>query len=237
MPDPKDNHYFSQHPTSAQRMRKLFESVRAHSMSLQTSSGVFSPDAIDKGTRVLIENMIIPDSQENMNLLEIGAGYGPLTIWLHKEYNLRHHSISGNPPLPQIYASEVNDRAVWLLNRNLLANNCKDVIVLKGDFRDQIDELKAHGITFKAIFTNPPLKTGHEVMLELFQGAMDLLSPDGYIQYVHLKKLGAPGFLQKLQDLKPEWYFYILKKKGGFQVILISPIEREFEKEDYGGYF
>ncbi|WP_371806532.1 methyltransferase [Candidatus Lokiarchaeum ossiferum] len=237
MPDPKDNHYFSQHPTSAQRMRKLFESVRSHSMSLQTSSGVFSPDAIDKGTRVLIENMIIPDPQENMKLLEIGAGYGPLTIWLHKEYNLRHHSISGNPPLPHIYASEVNDRAVWLLNRNLLANNCKDVTVLKGDFRDHIDELKTQGITFEAIFTNPPLKTGHEVMLELFQGAMDLLSPTGYIQYVHLKKLGAPGFLQKLQDLQPDWYFYILKKKAGFQVILISPIEREFDEEDYGGYF
>lgn len=237
MPDPKDSHYFARHPTSPQRVRKLFESVSTHSMSLQTSSGVFSPDQIDKGTRVLIENLIIPEPQENMNLLEIGAGYGPLSIWLNKEYNLRHHSISGNPPMPQIYASEVNERAVWLLKRNLLANNCKNVEILKGDFRDHVLELQAQGITFQAIFTNPPLKTGHEVMLELFKGAMELLSPTGYIQYVHLKKLGAPGFLQKLQDLQPDWYFYIVKKKAGFHVILLSPIEREFEEEDYGGYF
>ena len=61
MPESHDSHYFSKSPPSSQKIRKLFESVRSHSMSLQTSSGVFSPDEIDKGTRILIENLLVPE--------------------------------------------------------------------------------------------------------------------------------------------------------------------------------
>ncbi len=236
---PLDNdHYFSRQPNTPHKIRKIFESIRSHSLTLQTSSGIFSPDGIDKGTRILIENLTFPDPEENMNILEIGAGYGPVVIWLNKEYNLLHHSNSSQPPIPTIYASEINERAIWLLNRNIIANNSHNIKMLKGDFREHIKELKEKNIKFKAIFTNPPLKIGHEILLEIFSAAFDLLSPEGYMQYIHLKKLGAPGFLNKLQQLKPDWNFYLIKKKAGYHLFTISKNEMEFEDDDsYGGYF
>ncbi len=237
-PEPSNTHYFTSSPTTPQKLRKLFESVRSQTLSLQTSSGVFSPDSLDKGTRILIEGLMIPPASSEMNLLEIGAGYGPLVIWLAKEYALQHQ-IDSNSPLPNIYASEINERAVWLLKRNLVANNCKEINILKGDFRTHLQELEKQQIRFQAIYTNPPLKLGHDLMLELFEGAMQLLTPTGYIQYVHKKKLGAPGFLKKLQTLRPDWFFKIVKKKAGYHVIVLSPVDFEVEdtSQGYGGYF
>ncbi|MHA1584607.1 MAG: methyltransferase, partial [Promethearchaeota archaeon] len=144
-----------------------------------------------------------------------------------------------HPPIPQIYASEVNERAVWLFKRNLISNKCENITILKGDFRDYIDKMKSDGIQFQAIYTNPPLKTGHDVMLELFEGAMSLLAPNGFIQYIHMKKLGAPGFLKKLKQLRPEWHYLVIKKKAGFHVILVSPKEMDIiqEKSELSGYF
>ena len=116
---------------------------------------------------------------------------------------------------------------------------CKEIKILKGDFRTHLQLLLEQHIQFQAIYTNPPLKLGHDLMLELFEGAMQLLTPTGYIQYVHKKKLGAPGFLKKLQTLQPDWFFRIVKKKAGYHVIVLSPVEFDVEdtSQGYGGYF
>ena len=233
----EDSQYFSKNPKTPHKIRKMFESVGHQSLILQTSSNVFSPDEIDKGTRILIENIMLPSEGP---ILDMGAGYGPISIWLHKHFYFQSQINSDAGEMPQIYASEVNERAIWLMKRNFVLNDCKDVKILKGDFVEQVKKLQDDEIQFKAVFTNPPLKTGHAKMLELFEGAMSLLAPDGYIQYVHKKKLGAPGFMNKLKDLHPEWHFRVIRKKGGFHVIVLSPVEFDSETPEtdpYAGYF
>ena len=79
-PKNENDQYFSKRPKSELKVRKLFESIRQHTLNLQTSTGVFSPDNVDKGTRILIENLILPESYSGMNILEIGAGYGPISM-------------------------------------------------------------------------------------------------------------------------------------------------------------
>jgi 16S rRNA G1207 methylase RsmC len=142
-------------------------------------------------------------------------------------------------PFPEIYAAEVNDRALWLLNRNKNNNHCDHLRILEGDFREAGKELATKGIQFDVIYSNPPLKVGHEVLLGLFDQAMTLLKPHGFIQYVHKKKLGAPGFLKKLQKMRPSWKMEVFRKTGGYHVIVLAPHDLPFEpqKSSLTGYF
>ena len=64
--------------------------------------------------------------------------------------------------------------AAWLLNRNLGLNDIhgKPIRVLKGDFLGHVDNFIQENMRFKAIYSNPPLKTGNELVLSLFQSAL-----------------------------------------------------------------
>jgi 16S rRNA G1207 methylase RsmC len=162
----------------------------------------------------------------------LGAGYGPICIWLEKEYTLQEQMNNDASPIPQIYASEINERALWLLNRNLVDNTCHAIHVLKGDFLTHVPILQQQNIQFDAIYCNPPLKIGHEALLSLFQATMGLLKPHGFLQYVHLKKLGAEGFVQKLVNLQPTWSYVITRKKAGYHVFVISPQPIQFPDDE-----
>ena len=123
---------------------------------------------------------------------------------------------------------------MWLLNRNIRSNLCEHIKILKGNFLDQSKELLDNQIRFDGIYSNPPLKTGHKYLLELFERAFQLLSPHGIVQYVHKKSLGANGFLNKLKKLEPNWNYHIVRKVSGFFIILISPMALDLsEFEEY----
>ncbi|MHA1611372.1 MAG: class I SAM-dependent methyltransferase [Promethearchaeota archaeon] len=258
----KQPHYFSVKHKAPSRIKKIFTSVRRQTLSLQTAASVFSPDGLDKGTEILIEHIILPpqdtisshftasstdssslqDNKEKrkmINILDLGAGYGPISIWLEKELTLQSFQIPENEGSFQIYSSEINERAVWLLKRNIQGNNCEHIKVLLGPIQETKNGLLESGIKFDAIYSNPPLKTGHGNMLDMFEIACDLLKPEGFLMYVHKKKLGAEGFQAKLHTLHPDWILETVKKQAGYHVIVFSPqpIENPFEKASYSGYF
>jgi len=233
----KKSHYFSPKPRVESRPHKIFESIKGHTLALNTDAGIFSPEEIDKGTRILIENLLLPDDGA---ILDLGAGYGTISIWIYKELSLLFQLQKRvNPPSP-IFASEVNERAVRLLTRNIVENKAQGITVIKGDFSNTSVELLEKNIRFGAIYCNPPLKSGHDKILDLFEKAMKLITPTGFIQYVHKKSLGAEGFLEKLKTLQPTWFFKIIRKKGGFYVIVGSPIDfvqESGDKDDLEAYF
>lgn len=239
MAQKKTSHYFSQHHNSPENLRKIFTSLRNHSLSLQTAPNVFSPDGVDKGTEILVNHIFFPPLKSTLRILDLGAGYGPITVWLSKELQLQKVMHPKGEFSFKIYASEINERAAWLLNRNILANNCPKVEVLTGPFQSHVDSLLENKIFFDAIYCNPPLKTGHENMLELFDMAAQLLKPQGFIEYVHKKKLGASGFQAKLQNLRPSWYLETIRKQSGYHIILFSPtiVDHPFKKVAGSGYF
>ena len=108
----KTSQYFSNHPTSDLNLRKIVTSVRHQMMTFQTASGVFSMDDVDLGTRVLIDNLLVPKQGP---FLDLGAGYGPIAIWLYKELCHTSFPLLNEPQHPQIYASEVNDRGCLVI--------------------------------------------------------------------------------------------------------------------------
>lgn len=215
--------YFAKKPQSDLTLKKVIRSIRNHLCTFQIASGVFGSEEIDKGTLVLIENLTIPSHGP---VLDLGAGYGPIAISVYKELSrqqktgpLMNLNTSQNI---EVYASEVNERAAWLLARNAVLNDCKPIKILKGDFQNHIASLKANGITFNAVYSNPPLKMGHDVMITLFSGAIELLSDHGFVQYVHKKSLGAEAFMAKLKDLFPLLSIEVLIKQNGYYVIQLK---------------
>jgi 16S rRNA (guanine1207-N2)-methyltransferase len=220
MPDP--DHYFSEIPHTDLNLRKIFTSLNGFDLSFYTANNVFSPREIDEGTKILIENLILPQKGP---LLDLGAGYGPIAIWLAKKYQILIAMAPEKYQKPEIYASEINERACWLLQRNIVENKCKEIQIIKGDFIDQKTIVQFKGVQFHAIYVNPPLKQGHDFLIQFFEMSFNLLASDGFVQYVHKKSLGADAFIHKLMKVRPQWNFEIMQKKAGYFVYLISPHE------------
>lgn len=57
------------------------ETLREQTLKYTTTWGIFSPEAIDEGTRLLLDYMEVP---ANAHSLDIGCGYGPIGMTLAK---------------------------------------------------------------------------------------------------------------------------------------------------------
>src|SRR5690348_6874683 len=64
-------HYFSASPAGPFTRKPLTVELAGETRNLQTSSGIFSPEGIDKGTAILLADVPAPAPQGN--LLDIGC--------------------------------------------------------------------------------------------------------------------------------------------------------------------
>src|SRR5436305_696679 len=100
------NHYFDPTPTVASRPHtvrlKLKDEV---DLSLQADRGVFGSRRVDLGTEILLREA--PPPPPSGDLLDLGAGYGPIAIVLAKR-----------SPQATVWAVDVNQRAVELAAAN-----------------------------------------------------------------------------------------------------------------------
>jgi 16S rRNA (guanine1207-N2)-methyltransferase len=76
-------HYFSASPAGPFTRKPLTVELAGETRNLQTSSGIFSPEGIDKGTAILLGDVPAPAPQGN--LLDIGCGWGPIALTLTNE--------------------------------------------------------------------------------------------------------------------------------------------------------
>ncbi len=101
-------------------------------------------------------------------------------------------------------------------------------------------------------WSNPTINPWDNTMLKSFLSTDDFFDDDFFeedslMPAMNVKEtndklkveLAAPGFLKKLQTLRPDWFFRIVKKKAGYHVIVLSPVEFKVEdtSQGYGGYF
>jgi 16S rRNA (guanine1207-N2)-methyltransferase len=112
-----------------------------------TSSGVFSRKRIDLGTRLLVESMLLPDEGE---LLDVGCGYGVVGI---VAASLR--------PRLSVFMTDVNERAVYLAERNVERCGLVNVTVRGGDLYGPVE-----GGLFDVIVSNPPFSAGWRSVVE-----------------------------------------------------------------------
>ncbi|MFW2382834.1 MAG: class I SAM-dependent methyltransferase [Acidimicrobiales bacterium] len=172
--------YFSEQADGESRPRAVVLTVPGLSTSLVTDSGVFSPGQIDRGTRYLLRTGPQP-AYSNMDIVDIGAGYGPITCAL-ATWN----------PQATIWAVEVNERARTLCETNVANLNLENVKVVSPE---QIPD----DLLPDQIWSNPPIRIGKKALHELLLFWLRRLRPWGSAHLVVQKNLGSDSLHRWLE--------------------------------------
>ncbi|MEE2040295.1 methyltransferase [Nocardiopsis sp. CT-R113] len=188
-------HYFDSDPDAASRPSTADLVLPDLHLRLNTDRGVFSPDKVDLGTRVLLET--VPAPPPDGRLLDLGCGYGPVAL-----------TMASRAPGAAVLGVDVNARAVGLARRNAsehgLDNARFAVISPEGDPADEPDGAPAPSAEdllgpFDALWSNPPIRVGKGVLHAMLRTWVNRLTPDGVAHLVVQRHLGSDS-LQKWLD-------------------------------------
>ena len=172
-----DEQYFTDSsPASAEEIRTIEVSARGFDLSMRVSSRVFSGSKLDLGTRQLLE--IAPDLPEGGTFLDLGCGWGPIATIMSLE-----------SPNADVWAVDVNSRAVDLTQRNAQSNGASGVRALKAE--EALAASQESDTRFDVIWSNPPVRIGKEALHSLLGSWLELLAPDGEAWLVAARNLGA----------------------------------------------
>jgi len=200
-----NEHYFSESPDVNLKIHTVSESLRRHLFIFKTVTGTFSFKKMDLGTKILIENLIIPD--EPSFLLDLGCGYGPIGIVLGYE-----------SPESTIYMVDINKRAIWSAKQNIKLNISdykKRVFAINGDY---FEPIKAKNLKFDGIYMNPPMRQGKQQFLDLFDQINLYLKDTGFFQFIIKRKMGAESISKSVKELFPENRIDVICKRSGYWV-------------------
>lgn len=166
-----EDHYFSQEPSSPLKTKSIEIPVAGVLEQVTTASGTFSPQQLDFGTEVLIEQMdLAPDSG---NILDLGCGWGPIALNLGKL-----------KPKSKIWAVDVNTRSLELTEANAKKLALDNITAA---LPEQVPEQ----IRFSGIWSNPPIRIGKKPLHELLLKWLPKLENGGEAYLVVQKNLGS----------------------------------------------
>lgn len=165
------DHYFAERPEAASRRRTVDLVLPDLHLRLETDSGVFSPDRIDPGTRVLLET--VPPPPQQGNLLDLGCGYGPIAL-----------TLATRSPSAMVWGADVNRRALEIAEGNAKTAGLDNV---RFSLADEIDP----ALRFTAIWSNPPIRIGKAALHDLLLTWLPRLTPGGLAHLVVQKHLGS----------------------------------------------
>lgn len=175
------NHYYNNNLETKSRERLVKYHVFNKELTFITDHGVFSKDAIDYGTRVLIENVEI--KPEYKKVLDIGCGYGPIGISLAKGFPFVHFDLI-----------DINLRALDLARRNAQLNNLQNISIFESNIYEMINT------KYDCIISNPPIRAGKKIVHQIIEEAIKYLVSSGAIYIVIQKKQGAKSAYEKLKQ-------------------------------------
>ncbi|WP_017580391.1 class I SAM-dependent methyltransferase [Nocardiopsis valliformis] len=188
-------HYFDSDPDAASRPSTADLVLPDLHLRLHTDRGVFSPDKVDLGTRVLLESVPAPPAEGC--LLDLGCGYGPISL-----------TMASRAPKAQVLGVDVNARAVGLARRNAAEHDLHNarfaVVAPEGGLAVEQGEGPAPAAEdllgpFDAIWSNPPIRVGKNVLHSMLRTWLDRLTPEGVAHLVVQRHLGSDS-LQKWLD-------------------------------------
>ncbi|ASN51657.1 class I SAM-dependent methyltransferase [Sinomonas sp. R1AF57] len=173
-------HYFNAEPDVPDARKPLDVVLDGRPVKLTTSSGIFSPDGIDKGTAVLLGEA--PDPAGQGDLLDIGCGWGPIAL-----------TMALRSPEATVHAVDVNTRSVALTRDNASALGLSNVVAgLPGEVDPEL--------RFATIWSNPPIRIGKQALHELLLTWLPRLAVGGDAWLVVQKNLGADSLQRWLAD-------------------------------------
>ena len=197
------DHYFTAQPASADERRVLRVRLAGQGIEVETAGGVFSPDHVDTGTRVLLDHAPPPPAAGD--LLDLGCGWGPIAL-----------TLALTSPDARVWAVDVNERALDLVRRNAERAGATNLTALRPD------EVPAD-VRFAAIWSNPPIRVGKAALHELLRSWLPRLDAGARAQLVISKNLGADSLQRWLADeLGPDLVVERTANAKGFRVLTVS---------------
>lgn len=195
--------YFSAVPTSKDVRRHLLVSLRGHEVDVEVSNGVFASHRVDLGTSVLFRQA--PQTPENGTFLDIGCGWGPITLAMALE-----------SPEAEVWALDVNERAL-----DLTATNARN-LGLDHVHTGIAAEIPAD-LTFDLIWSNPPIRVGKEELHILLMSWLPRLKVGGHAYLVVQKNLGGDSLIKWLNaELGEEFTVGKYASSKGYRIIEVS---------------
>ena len=178
---PASGQYFEAEPLAATSPRTIVVKIGGMQLRFVTDSGVFSPDRLDAGTRLLLAE-VPPLTAGERRVLDLGCGWGPIAC-----------VAALRSPAAEVLAVDVNERALRLTARNADANGAGNVAVARPDGVDPTRR-------FDRILCNPPIRIGKPALHDLLATWLDRLAPEGRAHLVVHRHLGSDSLARWLAD-------------------------------------
>lgn len=197
-----EEHYFSSDPAAPKKTVSIAIQVAGKTLDLQAASGTFSSSRLDTGTAALLKHD--RHFPKDGNVLDLGCGWGAIGL-----------SIASCSPETKVYGIDINQRSIEQSNLN--AKNLK----LSNYSATHSKDLPAD-LQFSAIWSNPPIRVGKQVLHELMQTYIPRLEPGGKAMLVVQKNLGADSFQRWLQAQFPDAQVHRLATDKGYRIIELT---------------
>ncbi len=189
--------YFTNDENLKSEYRNIIYKYKDYVFNFTSDLGVFSKDRVDYASKLLVENYF-KVGRKNVNVLDVGCGYGFIGITISKIMNSKVDMI------------DVNKRAVHLSNLNIKNMNVNAISFIS-DIYSNIDK------KYDVIISNPPIRAGKKVYMNIINNAANHLNDDGEFYFVMNKDHGAKNVIEKIKNV---YDINVLDKNKGFFVIL-----------------
>ena len=194
-------HYFARRPQAGSRPGTVDLVLPDLHLRLATDRGMFSPDRVDLGTRVLLET--VPPPPATGDLLDLGCGYGPIAL-----------TMASRSPRATVWGVDVNERALECGRDNAQAAGLNNV-------RFCLSDEMSEGPRFAAIWSNPPIRVGKQALHDLLEAWLPRLEPAGRAHLVVQKNLGSDSLQRWLGERG--WPVERIASRAGYRVLAIDP--------------
>ena len=179
---------------------QIEEQVQGVDLVLQTNEEVFSPTAVDKGTRAMLSFV---EFKEEDKVLDLGCGCGVVGILAAKQIGA-----------DKVVMCDVSENAVRLSKQNAKANGVGEVVIHLSDGLKEISETG-----FTCILSNPPYHTDFAVAKGFIEDGFKKLAIGGKMIMV-TKRLD--WYRNKLSSVfggvtvkeKDGYYVFVAEKRG-----------------------
>ena len=114
--------------------------IKGRELEFTACEGLFSPNDLDEGSRLLIEKL---ELSEDDKVLDLACGYGIIRVFVKALYG------------SEIYSTDDSKTATYYAEKNLRTNGVQDFVLKNRDCLDGFKDQK-----FDAIVSNPPTHQG-----------------------------------------------------------------------------
>ena len=220
------DHYFHSRADLPHEYKQIRFALLGYEFSLLTDSGTFCRDRLDYGTELMLKalgtylknkNDLLPLLQTRgvdvCKVLDLGCGNGVVSLVLSQ---ILQQSQNEDTPNWELFASDINERAVQLAKNNLRNLNLPHQVLA-------VDGVPHEYAPYHLIATNPPFRAGKATVNRLLKESYEALALDGELWVVVQNKQGAKSLQQYLKNLAGECV--VIDKSAGYRVLQVIKSE------------